>query len=165
MEFTHNIFSNERLRHWSFFSFAAQDPGEKIAAQKPAPVRAASRTRPLRILLVEDHRDTLRSLKLLLTRLGHQVLSAENMTEALRISEAQQFDLLLSDIGLPDGSGLELIRQIRQTREVNAIAVSGYGMDEDIRRSQEAGFFEHLTKPISLDRLQEVIDRIETQSR
>jgi len=165
MEFAHNIFSNERLRHWSFFSFAAQDPGEKIAAQKPAPVRAASRTRPLRILLVEDHRDTLRSLKLLLTRLGHQVLSAENMTEALRISEAQQFDLLLSDIGLPDGSGLELIRQIRQTREINAIAVSGYGMDEDIRRSQEAGFFEHLTKPISLDRLQEVIDRIETQSR
>ena len=165
MEFAHNIFSNERLRHWSFFSFAAQDPGEKIAAQKPAPVRAASRTRPLRILLVEDHRDTLRSLKLLLTRLGHQVLSAENMTEALRISEAQPFDLLLSDIGLPDGSGLELIRRIRQTREVNAIAVSGYGMDEDIRRSQEAGFFEHLTKPISLDRLQEVIDRIETQSR
>ena len=165
MEFAHNIFSNERLRHWSFFSFAAQDPGEKIAAQKPAPVRAASRTRPLRILLVEDHRDTLRSLKLLLTRLGHQVLSAENMTDALRISEAQQFDLLLSDIGLPDGSGLELIRQIRQTREINAIAVSGYGMDEDIRRSQEAGFFEHLTKPISLDRLQEVIDRIETQSR
>ena len=165
MEFAHNIFRNERLRHWSFFSFAGQDPEEKIAAQKPAPVRTASRTRPLCILLVEDHRDTLRSLKLLLTRLGHQVLSAENMTEALRISEAQPFDLLLSDIGLPDGSGLELIRQIRKTREVNAIAVSGYGMDEDIRRSQEAGFFEHLTKPISLDRLQEVIDRIEAQSR
>ena len=165
MEFAHNIFSDESLRHWSFFSFAAQGPEEKIAAQKPAPVRTASRTRPLGILLVEDHRDTLRSLKLLLTRLGHRVLCAENMTEALRISEAQQFDLLLSDIGLPDGSGLELIRQIRQTREVNAIAVSGYGMDEDIRRSQEAGFFEHLTKPISLDRLQEVIDRIETQSR
>ena len=165
MEFAHNIFSDERLRHWSFFSFATEGREEKIAAQKPAPVRTASRTRPLRILLVEDHRDTLRSLKLLLTRLGHQVLSAENMTEALRISEAQPFDLLLSDIGLPDGSGLELIRQIRQTREVNAIAVSGYGMDEDIRRSQEAGFFEHLTKPISLDRLQEVIDRIESQSR
>ena len=114
---------------------------------------------------MEDHKDTLRSLKFLLTRLGHQVLSAENMTEALRISEAEQFDLLLSDIGLPDGSGLELIRQIRQKREVNAIAVSGYGMDEDIQRSQEAGFFEHLTKPISLDRLQEVIDRIESQSR
>lgn len=165
MEFAHNIFSDESLCHWSFFSFAAQGRDEAIAADRPTPLRAASRTHPLRILLVEDHKDTLRSLKFLLNRLGHQVLSAENMTEALRISEAEQFDLLLSDIGLPDGSGLELIRQIRQKREVNAIAVSGYGMDEDIQRSQEAGFFEHLTKPISLDRLQEVIDRIESQSR
>ena len=165
MEFAHNIFSSQSLRHWSFFSFAAQGRDEAITADRPAPARAVSRTRPFRILLVEDHKDTLRSLKFLLTRLGHEVLTAENMTEALRISEAEQFDLLLSDIGLPDGSGLELIRQIRQKREVNAIAVSGYGMDEDIQRSQEAGFFEHLTKPISLDRLQEVIDRIEAQSR
>ena len=165
MEFAHNIFSSERLRHWSFFSFAAQGRDEAITADRSAPARAASRTRPLRILLVEDHKDTLRSLKFLLTRLGHEVLSAENMTEALRIADTEQFDLLLSDIGLPDGSGLELIRQIRQTREVNAIAVSGYGMDDDIRRSQEAGFLEHLTKPINLDRLQEVIDRIESQSQ
>jgi CheY-like chemotaxis protein len=165
MEFAHNIFSSESLRHWSFFSFAAQDRDKATPAARPAPASAVTRTRPLRILLVEDHKDTLRSLKFLLTRLGHQVLSAENMTEALRISEAEQFDLLLSDIGLPDGSGLELIREIRRTREVNAIAVSGYGMDEDIQRSQEAGFFEHLTKPISLDRLQEVIDRIEAQPR
>jgi CheY-like chemotaxis protein len=165
MEFAHNIFSNERLRHWSFFSFATRGREEAITADRPAQMRAASRTRPLRILLVEDHKDTLRSLKFLLTRLGHQVLGAENMTEALRIADAEQFDLLLSDIGLPDGSGLELIRQIRQKREINAIAVSGYGMDDDIRRSQEAGFFEHLTKPINLDRLQEVIERIEAQSR
>jgi len=164
MEFAHNIFSDERLRHWSFFSFAAPGREEALPADRTAPARTASRTCPLRILLVEDHKDTLRSLKLLLTRLGHQVLSAENMTEALRISEAEEFDLLLSDIGLPDGSGLDLIRHIRRTREVNAIAVSGYGMDEDIRRSQEAGFFEHLTKPISLDRLQEVIERIEARS-
>ena len=165
MEFAHNIFSSQSLRHWSFFSFAAQGRDEATAAAGPAPARAVTRARPLRILLVEDHKDTLRSLKFLLTRLGHEVLSAENMTEALRISEAENFDLLLSDIGLPDGSGLELIRQIRQTREVNAIAVSGYGMDEDIQRSQEAGFLEHLTKPISLVRLQEVIDRIQSQSR
>jgi CheY-like chemotaxis protein len=165
MEFAHNIFSSESLRHWSFFSFAAQGRNEAITANRPAAARAASRTRPLRILLVEDHKDTLRSLKFLLTRLGHQVLTAENMIEALRVADTEQFDLLLSDIGLPDGSGLELIRQIRQRREINAIAVSGYGMDEDIQRSQEAGFFEHLTKPISLERLQEVIDRIEAQSR
>lgn len=165
MEFAHNIFGSQSLRHWSFFSFAAQGRDEAITANRLAPARAASRTRPFRILLVEDHKDTLRSLKFLLTRLGHQVLTAENMTDALRVADTEQFDLLLSDIGLPDGSGLELIRQIRQRHEVSAIAVSGYGMDEDIQRSQEAGFFEHLTKPISLDRLQEVIDRIESQSR
>ena len=159
MEFAHNIFSNERLRHWSFFSFAAQDPGEKIAAQKPAPVRAASRTRPLRILLVEDHRDTLRSLKLLLTRLGHRVLCAENMTEALRISEAQQFDLLLSDIGLPDGSGIELMEKLKSNHPIFGIALTGFGMEEDLRKSHDVGFNHHLVKPVDLNRLDALIQQ------
>lgn len=113
------------------------------------------------ILVVDDHDDTLRSMKLLLTRLGYEVLAAENMTEALEIAEHQHFDFLLSDIGLPDGSGLELLKRIRSLREVPALALSGFGMDEDIERSREAGFADHLTKPVSIDRLQAAIAELE----
>src|SRR5688500_13132627 len=103
-------------------------------------------------------------MQLLRTRLGYHVLAAENMTEALRISQDQPFDILLSDIGLPDGSGLELIRRIRQTRNVPALALSGFGMDEDLQRSLDAGFSDHLTKPVSLDRLQSAIAELEARS-
>jgi CheY-like chemotaxis protein len=113
------------------------------------------------ILVVEDHDDTLRSMKMLLKRLGFEVLAAENMTDALRIAEEQHFDILLSDIGLPDGTGMELLKRLRAKRTVKALALSGFGMDEDIERSQEAGFAEHLTKPVSIDRLQAAISKLE----
>ena len=114
------------------------------------------------ILVVDDHDDTLRSMRLLLTRLGYEVLAAENMTDALQIAEHQHFDFLLSDIGLPDGSGLELLKRIRSIREVPALALSGFGMDEDIERSRDAGFADHLTKPVSIDRLQAAIAELES---
>jgi CheY-like chemotaxis protein len=114
-----------------------------------------------RILVVEDHGDTLRSMKLLLRRLGYEVLAAENMTDALQIAEEQPFDILLSDIGLPDGSGLELLKRIRLMCAVPALALSGFGTDEDVERSREAGFSDHLTKPVSIDRLQAAIARLE----
>jgi CheY-like chemotaxis protein len=91
-------------------------------------------------------------------------LAAENMMDALRIAEREPFDLLLSDIGLPDGTGHELVKRIREKRDVMAIAVSGFGMEEDVRRSRDAGFFDHLTKPVSLDRLQQAIDEAQEQS-
>ena|SRR2546423_3453175 len=116
------------------------------------------------ILVVDDHDDTLRSMKMLLTRLGYEVLAAENMTDALRIAEEQHFDILLSDIGLPDGNGLELLRKIRARRNVPALALSGFGMDEDIDRSREAGFADHLTKPVSIDRLQTAISQLEAEA-
>ena len=103
-------------------------------------------------------------MHLLLTRLGYCVLSAENMTDALRLAEEEPFDILLSDIALPDGSGLELIRQIRKTRNVPALALSGFGMEEDVQRSRDAGFSNHLTKPVSIDRLQSAISELETQT-
>ncbi|HSP45984.1 MAG TPA: response regulator [Chthoniobacterales bacterium] len=117
-----------------------------------------------RILLVDDHEDTLRSMGLLLRRLGYEVLSADTTSDALRIAEEQPFDILLSDIGLPDGSGLELLKRIRQTRDVPALAVSGFGMDEDVERSRNAGFFDHLTKPVSIDQLQAAIAELDGQA-
>lgn len=99
-------------------------------------------------------------MELLLNRLGYQVLTADNMTDALRIAEDEPFDILLSDIGLPDGSGLELIKRIRTKRKVSALALSGFGMDEDIQRSRDAGFVDHLTKPVSIDRLRMAIEEL-----
>jgi len=116
-----------------------------------------------RILVVDDHGDTLRSMQLLLQRLGYEVLAAENMTDALQIAQDHPFDILLSDIGLPDGSGLELLKRLRQTRNVPALALSGFGMDEDVERSRDAGFSDHLTKPVSIDRLQAAIAQLEEQ--
>lgn len=117
----------------------------------------------LRILLVDDHKDTVLTLKLLLTRLGYAVVSAESMTEALRAADDEHFDLLVSDIGLPDGSGLELMKQIRERQRINGIALSGFGMEDDLRKSREAGFIDHLIKPVNLDRLQAALRRFESQ--
>ena len=124
----------------------------------------AAETSKRRILIVDDHDDTLRSMKLLLSRLGYEVLAADNMSDALRIAEDEPFDILLSDIGLPDGSGLELLKRIRLKRDVPALALSGFGMDEDLERSRDAGFSDHLTKPVSIDRLRAAIAELDQQT-
>jgi signal transduction histidine kinase len=114
--------------------------------------------RKLRILIVEDHEDTRRVIQMLLERLGYEVAIAKNVRTALELATQRDFDLLISDIGLPDGTGLDLMRAlVAGGRPIRAIALSGYGMEGDIRRSREAGFLEHLTKPISVRKLQETI--------
>ena len=155
METTYDVFgAGELPASWpSFLSWRKR----KEAATREAAGSPAAQTAKRRILVVDDHEDTLISMKLLLRRLGYEVLAAENMEDALRIAEKEEFDILLSDIGLPDGSGLELLRRIRRRREIPALALSGFGMDEDIERSRDAGFAEHLTKPVSIDRLQAAI--------
>ena len=162
MESTYQVFNTGAFpAPWSsWFPFGAYGGKGTGLAPRPQSDQIAGEQRRT-ILVVDDHRETLRSMKLLLTRLGYHVLAAENMTEALRIAAAEEFDILLSDIGLPDGSGLELIRRIRQTRNVPALALSGFGMDEDLQRSRDAGFADHLTKPVSLDRLQSAIADLE----
>ncbi len=115
----------------------------------------------LRILVVEDEPATLRLLARLLRKLGHEVTTADTIEAGTQAIEDRPVDLIISDIGLPDGSGLELIRRaVRRTGGVPAIALTGYGMEEDVRRSREAGFTAHLTKPIDFTKLEAMIQQV-----
>jgi len=116
----------------------------------------------LRIFLVEDHADTREALAGLLEIYGHQVRSAGSIATALAALADWPFDLIISDIGLPDGSGLDLMREIavRYPGGARAICLTGFGMEEDIRKSREAGFLAHLTKPVNLQELETVLSRV-----
>ena len=110
-----------------------------------------------RLLLVEDHVDTRRVLERLLAGFGYTVAVAGSVEEALAVYRNEEFDLILSDIGLPDGTGYDLIAKAKRIRDVTGVALTGYGMSEDVRRSQEAGFAFHLTKPIDAGELRSVL--------
>jgi PAS domain S-box-containing protein len=116
--------------------------------------------KPLRILLVEDHRDTRHTLSRLLTHFGHEVLAAKNIQSASEIVASNKIDVLLCDIGLPDGMGYEVISQAKRKRPIKAVAITGFGTGEDIRRSKEAGFDFHLVKPIDLRELRNVLHQV-----
>jgi signal transduction histidine kinase/CheY-like chemotaxis protein len=111
-------------------------------------------TQPLRILLTEDHEATRAILTRLLTRAGHHVRAAGNVSDALALAAQHTFDLLVSDLGLPDGHGSDLMRELRDRYGLRGIALSGYGMEEDVRESAAAGFALHLTKPVEWRRLE-----------
>jgi signal transduction histidine kinase/CheY-like chemotaxis protein len=117
----------------------------------------------LRILLVEDHQSTLVMLGKLLSAMQHQVTLATSIAAAEKALESNSFDLLISDLGLPDGLGYELMQRARSRYGIKGIALSGYGMDSDIERSKQAGFLEHLTKPIDMDTLEAAIARAAAQ--
>jgi len=112
------------------------------------------------IMLVDDHPDTLEVIKIILERRGMRVHTAISIASALELASRQRFDLLVSDIGLPDGTGHDLIRKLSAVRPVRAIAMSGFGMDEDVQNSLDAGFEEHLVKPVNIRKLQETIARL-----
>jgi CheY-like chemotaxis protein len=114
----------------------------------------------LRLLVVEDHPDTAELLSGLLEMRGHRVEIAGSVEEALRLAGEVQFDLVVSDVGLPDATGYDLMRQLLARMPIRGIAVSGWGRDEDIAKSREAGFSEHLTKPVALAKLEQAIDRV-----
>jgi PAS domain S-box-containing protein len=120
----------------------------------------ATTMRPLKILLVEDHEDTRRSMARLLGA-RHMVRDVDTVAGALHAAGAEPFDLVISDLGLPDGSGLDLMRQLRQRYGLKGICLSGYGMEDDVARSADAGFCRHLTKPIDLRKLENIIRSIE----
>ena len=115
--------------------------------------------RTLRILLVDDHLDTSTALQRLLTRRGHAVTTAHDLRSAIETAGQNQFDLLISDVGLPDGSGLELMTHLQGRSGIRGIAISGFGMNGDVEKSMQAGFFEHLVKPVNLEQLESAIER------
>jgi HAMP domain-containing protein/signal transduction histidine kinase/CheY-like chemotaxis protein len=119
----------------------------------PAAAPTAPQRQTMRILLVEDHEDTNRSLTRLLRRRGHHVQSASTVQSALDLSKKEEFDVLISDLGLPDGSGIDLMRTLNSGRPLLGIALTGFGMEGDIRKSHDAGFKHHLVKPIDLNKL------------
>jgi len=119
---------------------------------RPAAVKGA------RILLVEDHEDTAVLMKGLLERSGHTVELAASVARGVERAQAWKPDLIVSDLGLPDGSGIDLLERVRAAGvDTPAIALSGYGMDDDLERTRGAGFVAHLVKPVGVKRLREAI--------
>ena len=121
---------------------------------------AGKGSKPLRILLVEDHQDTRRALSRLLTHFGHRVVTTGTVATAKQIVGSDQIDVLLCDIGLPDGSGYEVAAQARAKRRIKAIALTGFGTEKDVLRSKEAGFDFHLVKPVNFHELQSVLEQL-----
>ncbi len=113
-----------------------------------------------RILLVDDHADTLQILARLLRRWGYQVTSANTVQTALRLASKAHFDVLISDLALPDGNGCDIMREVKARYGVRGIALSGFGSDADREMSREAGFEEHFVKPISFPPMRAALERI-----
>ncbi len=111
----------------------------------------------LRILLVEDHEPTRTALEHLLARRRFVVKPAGSLAEARELVDQHDFDLVISDIGLPDGNGCELMSELRTRKGLKGIALTGYGMEEDISQSHEAGFSTHLTKPVRMQTLERAL--------
>jgi signal transduction histidine kinase/ActR/RegA family two-component response regulator len=130
------------------------------APVRKAPPGPASAARRLRILLVEDHEDTAKAMRRLLTARGHEVTECRSVASAVDAADGRAFDLLLSDIGLPDGTGIDVIRQVHARHRLPAIALTGFGMEEDVARCLAAGFDAHLTKPVNVQRLEVVIREV-----
>jgi PAS domain S-box-containing protein len=113
-----------------------------------------------RILLAEDHPDTSRTLARLLRMSGFEVKIAGSVAMALELAASEIFDVVISDIGLPDATGYDLMAQIRERYGMKGIALSGYGMEDDVRKSKDAGFSEHVIKPVNVPELEAVIRRV-----
>jgi len=138
-------------------------PHMSSGTNPPMPAPAPPGGKSLRLLLIEDHEATLQVLLRLLTREGHRVQPARTVAEALRLASADTFDLVVSDLGLPDGTGTELMQELRNSHGLRGIALSGYGMEEDLARSRDAGFVAHLIKPVDFQQLKHAIDAVEGQ--
>ena len=114
----------------------------------------------LRILVVEDHGDTRRTLSRLLSYFGHKISAADSKYSALEMIAAKKFDVLLSDIALPDGTGYEIMAQAKRDQPIKGVALTGLDQDEDINRGKEAGFDYYLNKPVDFHQLRTVLGKV-----
>ncbi len=116
--------------------------------------------RSLRLLVVEDHPDSAELLAELLEHHGHSVRIATTASDAIALANEQAFDVVLSDVGLPDASGYELMEQLRDRFSLKGIAVTGSGRAADVERGRAAGFSAHLTKPFSMRSLERALEEL-----
>lgn len=115
----------------------------------------------LRILLVEDHEDTLHLMVRLLKGSGHQVQAASSVAAALTAAAAEDFEFVISDLGLPDGSGIELIqRLIAKGPTIKGIALTGSADDDAAEQCLAAGFLKHITKPVDILKLESLLQEL-----
>lgn len=138
----------------------AEAPKAASKDAEAATPRGLGRRRRLNILLVDDNGDLCEYLTLALERLGCRVVALASVSLALETLERERFDLLISDLELPDGNGRELVQAIQAQGGVPAIALSGHGSAEDVDLSLAAGFSVHLTKPITFPQLQSAIEQV-----
>ena len=140
-------------------------PAAPAAVSPPAGVQSfagpANGSARRRLLLVEDHLPTAQALKSLLARRGFEVVVATCLADARASANRERFDVLISDIGLPDGNGCELMAELSRRQKLAGIALTGYGMEEDVNRSHAAGFAAHLTKPVSVQSLDVALSAID----
>lgn len=138
----------------------AARPATPLPVAAPGQVKSGGSSSPhpaRRILLVEDHKPTALALMHLLSRRHHAVVLASCLAEARDLSARERFDILISDIGLPDGDGCDLMRDLRHQPGLVGVALTGYGMEQDVERSHASGFIAHLTKPVSIASLEEAL--------
>jgi signal transduction histidine kinase len=128
--------------------------------QPAGPGRELILAKHRRVLLVDDHHDTCLGMKRMLERRGYEITVAHSADQAVEKVRTQDFDLLISDIGLPDRSGYELMREVRLNKSLPGIALSGFGTEQDVNQARAAGFSVHLTKPINFERLEKTIQNL-----
>jgi two-component system CheB/CheR fusion protein len=120
---------------------------------------------PYRIIVVEDHASTAEALRKFLTTIGYKVYIAPDVASARALAKAIEFDLLLSDLRLPDGTGWDLMKELSATKPVSAIAISGHNTEADVEKSRKVGFLDHIAKPLVAEELTAAIERAVTKQR
>jgi CheY-like chemotaxis protein len=134
----------------------AESASAELSLPAIVPTKQIS-SKGIHILLVEDHEPTRVGLAHLLLRRHYKVTSVGSLAEARALLEKEHFHLLISDIGLPDGNGCDLMKELRERFHIKGIALTGYGMENDLNRSYAAGFSAHLTKPVRIESLDEAL--------
>ncbi len=142
-------------------------PAAPAPSVGPTPALGDQTAQPItgrRVLLVEDHAPTRAALAGLLEKRGYDPVSAASMADALRLVENERVDFVISDIGLPDGDGYQLMRTLRDRHSLVGVALSGYGSEDDVERGRQAGFQAHLTKPVTVGMLESALATLSATS-